>query len=261
MVNKMQSALIKKELKDIFDEGHFFSNYMLLPLIMAVLLPAGLVIVLSIDLEALLADLSEIPMFAELIGADYYALIDLILNTMIAPFFLMIPILTVLTIATSTFAGEKERKTLETLLYSPMSLREIVEAKIMGAFLLGMIVTLVSFITMIIIIGLLLWLTQGILFIPDLIWIPVILLVSPAFSLIGITLKVRVSAKAKSVQQAQQRSAVLIMPLLILIIGQFSGIVIINTLAYFIGGITLAILAVLLMRMVFRKLTYEELLR
>jgi ABC-type Na+ efflux pump permease subunit len=261
MVNKMQFALIKKELKDIFDEGHFFSNYMLLPLIMAVLLPAVLVVLLSFDLEAILADLAEIPIFAELIGADYHALIDLILNTMIAPFFLMIPIITVLTIATSTFAGEKERKTLETLLYSPMSLREIVEAKIMGSFLLSMIVTLTSFIAMVIVIGLLLWFTIGILFIPDLVWLPVILLVSPAFSIIGITFKVRVSAKAKSVQQAQQRSVVLIMPLLILIIAQFTGIILINTLAYFLGGVILAILAVLLMRMVFRKLTYEELLR
>ena len=261
MVNKMQSALIKKELKDIFDEGNFFMNYMLLPLIMSVFLPAVFVILLIFDLEEILAELAEIPVFAELIGADPQASIHFMLDTTMAPFLLMIPILTVLIMATSTFAGEKERKTLETLLYSPMSLREIIEAKIIGAFLLGMIVTLASFIAMVMVTGLLLWFTKGILFIPGLVWLPVILLVSPAFSIIGITFKVRVSAKAKSVQQAQQRSAVLIMPLIILIIVQFTGLAVINVWVYLLGGIVLAILAVLLMRMVFRKLTYEELLR
>ena len=261
MVNKMQSALIKKELRDIFDEGNFFMNYILLPLIMAVLLPAGLVILLTFDLEEILAELAEIPVFAELIGADVESAIHFMLDTVMAPFILMIPILTVLIMATSTFAGEKERKTLETLLYSPMSLKEIIEAKIIGVFLLGMIVTLVSFIAMVVVTGLSLWLTKGILFIPGLIWLPVILLVSPAFSIIGITFKVRVSAKAKSVQQAQQKSAVLIMPLFILIIAQFTGLAVINIWVYFFGGVILAILAALLVKMVFKKLTYEELLR
>ena len=44
-------------------------------------------------------------------------------------------------IAASSFAGEKEKHTLETLLYSPLSLRQLFQSKILAGFSVGMMVS------------------------------------------------------------------------------------------------------------------------
>ena len=87
------------------------------------------------------------------------------------------------------------------------------------------------------------------------------LLIAPAFSLIAIALTVRSSAKAKTIEEAQQRAVFLIFPLLALVIGQFTGIILISTWLLLGLGAVLVILDVLLMKGVAKNFTYEKLLR
>lgn len=87
------------------------------------------------------------------------------------------------------------------------------------------------------------------------------LLIAPAFSLIAIALTVRSSAKAKTIEEAQQRAVFLIFPLLALVIGQFTGIILISTWLLLGLGAVLIILDVLLMKGVAKNFTYEKLLR
>ena len=49
----------------------------------------------------------------------------MILNFILPVFFLIIPIMTASIMAASSFVGEKEKHTLETLLYCPMSVKQI----------------------------------------------------------------------------------------------------------------------------------------
>ncbi len=48
-----------------------------------------------------------------------------VLGYMFAPMFLIVPLMFSTTIAAESFAGEKERKTLEALLYQPISDKEL----------------------------------------------------------------------------------------------------------------------------------------
>lgn len=50
--------------------------------------------------------------------------------------------------AASSFVGEKEKHTLETLLYSPLSLKQLFQSKILAGFLVGMMVSYISFAAM-----------------------------------------------------------------------------------------------------------------
>ncbi len=61
------------------------------------------------------------------------------------PFFLLIPAMASSVIASDSFAGEKERKTIEGLLATPLSDAELMLGKILVAFVPSMIVTLASF--------------------------------------------------------------------------------------------------------------------
>ena len=262
MVNKMQSALIRKELKGVVGSRRFFLDYMLIPLIMALLFPVGAtLLIIFLDGGAEFEQIMAMMMISVPEGGEDLAAVELLINNIMPTFFLMIPVLTATVMAASSFTGEKERRTLETLLYSPMSLREIFSAKVIGSLLLGMIVTVLSFIIMMIVVAILVWFLLGELFIPNFIWLVIIGLVAPAFSFLGIIVQVRVSAKAKSSEEAFQRSAILVLPLVMLLISQFTGILLISTWMFLVLGIVLALVAWALMKVAFRKFTYEELLK
>ena len=64
-------------------------------------------------------------------------------NYLFAPFFLIIPLMTASVIGANSFAGEKERKTLETLLFAPLDLNTLLWAKILAAFLPATFLTLI----------------------------------------------------------------------------------------------------------------------
>jgi hypothetical protein len=95
----------------------------------------------------------------------------------------------------------------------------------------------------------------------DISWLVIMLTVSPAVSLLAITLIVGGSAKAQTVEESQQRSVFLILPLLLLGAGQFTGIIMINA-WYLLGiGTVFAALAYILLKRSMRNFTYEILLR
>ena len=263
MVNMMQKALIRKELGGVLKERGFFVNYLLVPLIMALILPVGAILLIGLmdgsaeEFEQLMA----VMMISLPEGGEDFAIISMLMNQMIPVFFLMIPPLIVTVVASSSFTGEKERRTLETLLYSPMSLKEIFTAKVLTALLLGMIVTFVSFVVMMAVVIGLVWVLLGELFMPGWIWIVVLGLVTPALAFLGIIVQVRVSAKAKSSEEAYQRGAIIVLPLVLLLVSQFTGILLFSAWMFAVLGVVLAVLAWVLMRTAFRKFTYEELLR
>ena len=261
MVNKMQAALIRKELRGVVQSSSFFTNYLLLPLMFAVVFPVGAVLLVNF------VDVTEFTEMAALIGIDLTAggmeieLVGMMIDNLMPTFFLMIPPLIVTAIAAASFTGEKERRTLETLLYSPMSLRQIFSAKVLASLLVGMIVVLISFTIMTLAVGGLVWVLMGELFIPGWIWVVVIGLVAPAFAFLAIILQVRISAKAKSSEEAFQRGGVIVLPLVMLLLSQVTGILLLSPLVYTILGFVLVGLGWGLMRLAFRKFTYEELLK
>ena len=101
----------------------------------------------------------------------------------------------------------------------------------------------------------------GRLLIPSVSWLVVILLLSPAISLIAITLIVRGSAKAQSVEESQQAAVFLILPVILPIAGQFTGVFLMNVWILLGLGVICAILAWFLLQKSMGRFTYEKLLQ
>jgi len=189
----MKNALIKKDIRSITANKRLFSVLLIVPLVMTVILPSVFIVVItfapieSTDLQALLSQLPQ-----EMQNTDLKrAAVDLIINNIIPLFFLLVPIMAASVMAASSFVGEKEKRTLETLLYCPMSLRQIFYAKIAAAFLLSMFVSLISFVAMFIVVQTETFFLLDHLILPDISWAVLLLIVSPAASLMAITLIVR----------------------------------------------------------------------
>lgn len=263
MINSMQIAIIKKDLRSITSNKRLFPVLLIVPFAFAVVIPTIFILAIHFAPE----DMSDFQMLLGLLPAGQQAdtisrtIIDLLINNIMPVFFMIIPIMTASVMAASSFIGEKEKRTLETLLYCPLSLKQIFLSKVFASFILSMLVSFASFLTMLVVVEIEILLTTGSLLLPGISWLVIMLMVSPATSLIAITLIVSGSAKAQTMEESQQRAMFLILPLLLLIAGQFTGIILINAWILLVIGVIMTLLALFLMRNALRKFNYEKLLK
>lgn len=262
-MNTRQLALIKKDIRSITSNKQVLMVMLMVPLALTIVLPSVLVLVTVMapdsasDFQKMLSMvsfLSEEPDQQQMI-------LWLMLNKIMPAFFLLIPIMASSVMAASSFVGEKEKHTLETLLYSPLSLKQLFQSKILAGFSVGMMVSYISFAAMILVLEMEMLFLNGSMVMPDISWLLIMLLLAPAVSLVAIAVTVRGSAKAQTIEEAQQRAVFLIFPILALIIGQFSGVILVNSGLLLGLGVVLAVLAALLMRGAARNFTYEKLLK
>ncbi|MCS7115360.1 MAG: ABC transporter permease subunit [Nitrososphaerota archaeon] len=207
------------------------------PLMISVLLPAILAIIPNLtpetspnDFEAMIKNLPE-SIQEKLKGmTQQQAAVYIMAIYLFAPLFLIIPIMASSVIASDSFAGEKERKTIEALLATPISDSELFLGKILVSFIPSMAVTIASFIVYSIMLNVLFSSTfNGELLFPNWDWILLVFCLAPTMALSSIGLTVMVSVKVKGFREAQQISAVLLIPILALIFGQITGALMLGT--------------------------------
>lgn len=262
-MNTKQLAIIKKDIRSITSNKQVFMVMLIVPLALTIVLPSILVFVTALVPETtsnFQVLLGMLPITAQQ-GNQEQLILGLVLNKIMPAFFLMIPIMASSVMAASSFVGEKEKHTLETLLYSPLSLKQLFQSKILAGFLVGMMVSFISFSAMMIVLEIEMFFLTGSVIIPDISWVIVMFLVAPAISLVAISITVRGSAKAQTMEEAQQSAVFLIFPIIALVIGQFTGVIMVSTWLLFGLGIVLALIAALLMKGSVGKFTYEKLLK
>jgi ABC-type Na+ efflux pump permease subunit len=147
-----------------------------------------------------------------------------ILVYMLAPMFLILPLMVSSVIAADSFAGEKERKTLEALLYTPTTDRELFTAKLLGAWTAAIAVALLSFVLYAVMVNAAAWQSIGRLFFPNWMWVALVLWVTPALAGLGLVVMVFVSLRAQGFQDAYQMGGMIVLPVLALVFGQISGV-------------------------------------
>ncbi len=262
-MNVRQLAVTKKDIRGVTLNKQVFAVLLIVPLALTIVLPSIFVLVTAFAPDAA----SDFQKILDMLPADNGArsqqqrIFGLILNNIMPVFFLMIPIMASSVMAASSFVGEKEKHTLETLLYSPLSLKQMFQAKILAGFSVGMMVSYISFAAMMLVLELEVFLLTGEAILPSSSWLAIMLPIAPAISIIAIAVTVRSSAKAQTIEEAQQRAVFLVFPILALLIGQFTGILLISAGLLWGVGAVLAALDVLLMRGAAGSFTYEKLLR
>ncbi|MBO0453436.1 MULTISPECIES: ABC transporter permease subunit [Enterococcus] len=264
MFNSRQKAIMIKDIKGITDNKRYFSVLTILPLLFSVVFPTIMLlsILLSPTDSSSFTDMARIvPDFQKLDQEQLvYELLMLMVNNVIPIFFLIIPIMTASVMAASSFVGEKEKRTLETLFYSPLSIREIFQAKVYASFFIGILITYVSFVLTVIVVEVEMYILKGILLPLSINWLWVMLLIVPAITIISIVLIVKGSAKSMTIEESQQKAAFLIIPVAFLLVGQFTGILVFGGWIVVSIGILLLLIALLLLRYAMTGFTYERLL-
>ena len=262
-MNIGQFALIKKDMRSVTSNKQVFAVLLIVPIVLTIALPSIFVLVISFAPDAA-SDFQKLLDMLPVPNGEYsqqQQIFSLILNQIMPSFFLIIPIMASSVMAASSFVGEKEKHTLETLLYSPLSLGQLFQSKIFAGLSIGIMVSYISFAAMLLVVEMEVFFLTGNLIIPSISWLIIMLLIAPSFSLVAIAVTVRSSAKAKTIEEAQQRAVFLIFPILALIIGQFTGIILISAGLLWGVGIVPAALAILLVKRAAGNFTYEKLLK
>lgn len=203
------------------------------PLIFGVILPLILLGTVSMpgvsatggDVESLIAMIAP-ALRDQIAGLDAdQTLVVLMLGYFFAPMFLIVPLMVSSVFGADSIVGEKERKTLEALLYTPATDRELYLAKLLSSVAPALLLSLISFLIYAVVVNVAGARVMGGVWFPLPHWIPLILWVSPAVATLGMSVIVLISSRVSTFTEAQQMSGMLVLPVILLVVGQAVGVI------------------------------------
>ena len=251
-------AIVRKDLKVVSQNKGVMLPIIIVPLIFFVVLPWGVTLVPSmVNVAGVSAD--DINNVQEMIGQMSAGLqqelsgyepnqmiVVYFLVYMLAPFFMIIPLMVSAVIAADSFAGEKERKTMEALLYTPTTDQELFIAKLLSGWLAALAVALVGFVLYVITANAAGWSQMHRIFFPNTMWLVLIFWVVPALPGLGLGVMVLLSSRAQGFQDANQIGGMVVLPILLLVFGQLTGVMYFSVTLVFLLGLVIWLLDALL---------------
>ncbi|MGG3571630.1 ABC transporter permease subunit [Bacillus gobiensis] len=250
MDKKMVWIIAKKDIKSILAIKQIWLPMVILPAVFCVLMPSVVVYLLQTDkfsavngLGQMLKLIGQIPREAgetvRSLDNQKSQVIYLFVNYMLPSLFLLVPVITSMLIAANSFVGEKERRTLESLLFSPIAIKDLFIGKMLAAFLPAITLSLGGFLLSVIGINLLTYRQfNGTLFL-TVNWLMFVLLIVPSITILTILFNILVSARVKGFQEAQQLGGIIVLPVIGLMLSQVSGL-------FFFSPIIILIIALLI---------------
>jgi ABC-2 type transport system permease protein len=151
-------------------------------------------------------------------------LVVLVLGYLLSPLLLVIPLMVSAVLAADAFAGEKERRTLETLLHLPIRDRDLFVAKVAGAYGPAVALSWGGSLLYLLIANAVAWSVTDRLILPFTQWAVLMLWVAPAVAAVALGLLVVVSSRAKTTQEANQLGGAVILPLIFVAATQASAL-------------------------------------
>jgi len=256
-------AIVTKDLLAVRRSKAVIIPMLAVPTLLMVLLPFG------VGMAARAQDNADIGRLLDSMPGDlarpilalpqHEQLVVLINGYLLAPLFLIVPLMVSAVLAADAFAGEKERKTLESLLHLPIAERDLFLAKLLTAFIPALAVSWIGFLGFCLVANGVAWPVMHRVFVPTQLWLVMIFWVGPAVATLGLAVMVRVSARTRTSQEANQLGGAVILPLIFLSVGQSSGLLLVSLpLAVGIGAV-IWVVALWLVRGGAKRFTRDQL--
>jgi len=232
--------------------------FVLLPVLTSWAIPAG-----AAELDELLPLINAMPQsIREQLGDGPIEGIILryLFEFQFVSLFLIVPLMVAAVIAADSLAGEKERKTIEALLYTPTTDLELYLAKLLGPWLAAIGVATFGYVLFVVAANVT---APAVVTRPiavNSLWIVTLVWLNPAVAALALGTLVMVSARVRGFMEAYQLGATIVLPVVLLMIAQFSGLLFLDAgLAVVIGAVTW-IVALGILRLGYRWFRRERLL-
>ncbi|MBM7788312.1 ABC transporter permease subunit [Tenggerimyces flavus] len=256
-------AIVRRDLAVVARSKAVIVPMIVMPVLFVLVMPvlAGLIAQLELPPRDLADLLRTVPqeIVRDLPEESGPRLAGLVLGSLLPPLTLVVPLIVAQVIATDAVAGERERGTLEGLLLAPVSDRDLLVAKLLVALIPAYVVLFGGTLVYAIVTDVMLWSAIGGPFLPTVNWLLLVLWLGPSLAGAALALSLVISARTRTIQGAQQIAGVSVLPLVFIIVGQFSGLVFLNRLLVIVVGVVLWCLAVLFVWIGSRSLARERL--
>jgi ABC-2 type transport system permease protein len=222
--------LIRKEWAEVFKNRFVLFTVAFLPLLFTAL---PLIILYATKSTGDWSDamsISDLPtQFASMCdGLGAAGCMQYFIVTQFMLLFMMVPMIVPITFASYSIVGEKSTRTLEPLLATPITTLELLAGKALAASIPAIIATWLSF-GLYVLGAWMLAVSPGVLVkLFDPLWLLAIFVVGPLLALAGVSLAVMISSRVNDPRAAEQISAVFVLPLVGLFVGQSTGLILIN---------------------------------
>ncbi len=228
-------ALMRKDWRELSRSKQAVPPLIIVPLLFVVVLPVAVILLgenaaLTSSVGGLQAFLDHLPV--GFLPGDLTAeqsVVYAVLVYFMAPIFLIIPVMVASITGASSFVGEKERRTIEGLLYTPVTDRELVLAKILVSVVPSVALAWTSFAVYTAIVDVLAAPRLGGIFFPTWTWAVIVVALVPLLGFLATCLIVAVSGRATTVQDAQSSSVLVILPVIGLVVSQATGLLLFGT--------------------------------
>jgi ABC-2 type transport system permease protein len=254
-------TIIGKEWAEVFKNRLVLFTVAFLPLILIVM-PIAMVFFTSSlgGAEEALTDAESLEFFSEMcVGLTEIECTQVYVLNLFVLMLMILPVAIPVTIAAYSVVGEKTSRSLEPLLATPITTLELLAGKIIAAAVPAILATWLSYAIFLVSIRLL---VNDAIFSQILqpYWIAAIVIVAPLLTILSVSVAIMVSSRTSDPRVAEQLSAVVILPLVLLIIGQSAGFILIDGRVVFLLALIVAILDVILLYISVRLFQRETIL-
>ncbi|MEW6567330.1 MAG: ABC transporter permease subunit [Chloroflexota bacterium] len=226
---KKVGVILRKDWAEVFKNRLVLFSVAFLPLILTAL---PLVILYGMrssgDLAGMsMADMPEAfrPLCGGLTGgecAQYFFVSQFLL------LFMLMPLIIPATVASYSIVGEKTTRTLEPLLATPITTLELLAGKGLAAVVPAVLATWASFAVFAVGASLLAVSPAVLARLIDPIWLTAVFVVGPLLAIAAVSLAVMISSRVSDPRVAEQLSALVVLPIMVLFFGQITGFLIFN---------------------------------
>lgn len=250
--------IIRKDLMEVSRNKAVWMPMLIVPMVFMVLMPIAFALMgryMPSEGESFVSEMSSwmvtMPpaMSSVLEGlTSNQQMIVFMLGIFMAPMFLIMPMMFSSIISAESFAGEKERKTLESLLYTPATDRELFLGKTLAAVIPSVVISWLSFLVYILVVNIS---TNSMMdgpWFPLEGWYPLLFWVTPAIAVLGTMVTVLISARVNTFMEAYQSGAALVILVLGLVAGQMTGVLYLSLWMAMIIGLVLWLVDVVLLQ-------------
>jgi ABC-2 type transport system permease protein len=228
-------AIARKDLKEVQQNKAAWAPAIALPLLFAIIMPTLFSLLPQfIPVEDMQRELGDVQDLLKNLPPNIRAIFDgLKLEQMfviymtaflLAPLFLIMPLMFSTVVGADSFVGERERKTMEALLYTPTSDVELFLGKVLAAVIPAIALSWLTYFVYIVVVNLASFGLFHRIWFPLPTWWPMMFWLTPAFALLGISATVMISSRVKTFMEAYQLSASLVVLVLALVVGQLTGV-------------------------------------
>ena len=258
-MNKIKT-IIRKEWAEVFKKRMVLFTVIFMPLFLSIL---PLIILYTMGGSGANSANAELP-------AQFQQLCDTSLTTgqcmqyyIVSEFlimFMLIPLFIPVNIAAYSIVGEKTTHSLEPLLATPISTGELLAGKNLASVIPAIIATWVGF--GIFAIGSLIITGGGALAaaLLDPMWMIAIFVAGPLMAVLSVNFSIMVSSRVNDPRVAEQLSAVVILPLLVVFFGQIAGWFILNSTLILLMCVILVFIDLLMIYLAVRLFQRETIL-